>query len=1178
MKRKTKNKKTLVIVTLFLIILTIPSVSFSSSLINWENPNKNGDNPYKISFDSVVNSGLLTQVVACTGITNRIAEGIYKVENIFKDWKNRLRDRSGEDSDASMCRLITAAGQGGLGTVPWVNNLVSALEKALDCGAVSNKSYDKRTEESIKEQTELSERREWAKECFNGIAYTLAKNQLTSIARNTLNWVNSGFSGDPVYVQNVTLALQNVERSIVEPAIEELSYGAFPWGNTFIQSRIERIANRSSYAGDTSLLSRTASDLANYIKNDFKYNSELSELDNQRIRAESAVRTFANDFSSGGWTGWLSMIINDNNNYLGYQSRASRVLQEKVEEQQKALQTELEQNDGYYNQTECVKWQRYNEDGTPMRPVDTLQYGNIIGDSPLYNLGQSKFGSFSLRSSGQDVFSDTKQSDYDVCVETKAVTPGSNIKTRVDTTLGIPERQLEIADDINDVLNSVFSVLLSVLQNQGLTGLSSGEYTYTNGNMGVRTFSGSANEGGFNNYSSGSSSYDSFNLTRDLGNTFIYDTAIELGSWDANKNIIKSKEEGVCYDQTGKKIVCPTSLIKDTAPKDCLDSQDRSKKITCPANVYYVVSNPGKTKLADGSYSGWAVGDRAFWNGNSWQNWKCQPDSTGKCTVQKNPIKKRGVLQLQEDYSVAAKEMLAILPKIMPMIGELDYCIPGPNPSWEINTQDSSSALASIVSSLRATHSPTGGELRKTSRYYFPSPGDEIYENYLSTFNDIDGRFFSDFWNNKVLKTSKWNEIKNFAAMPTKPTNLFTSSFKFTDNELRLDEQADFITSDSLQQIQSFKKHYGDIIKKTFGPDSDLWREFNETENSSALTKNPKHLSMIRAGSAITQDIFSYDAEIKELTEFYKNEVVAADSHVYKLAEIKKEVSSIILAAQNRRANKMIERIKAGGQDSFDPEDFEALYKDCLDQENINYYDDLEVLDGTENDAERCSDGLDNDRDGFIDENDDDCNNLRDNTEYDNTSGYGQAIEPGFTEDSRGYNTYTHGDSGYVNIDRYPNQDKELVREWSEYYTVTICDLSEKYQCLKGVPDKTTQTEFAYKWECKSESEETNKDPSFRPSECQILKEIDFTKVREAESVVDNMLKDFVITPEEWNAVDYLIAYYEQKADITPQETTRLSTLSRVSGLRENYEKAYDIYKFITDVVSPLINLINKVF
>lgn len=50
---------------------------------------------------------------------------------------------------------------------------------------------------------------------------------------------------------------------------------------------------------------------------------------------------FANDFSSGGWTGWLSMIINDNNNYLGYQSGIKRVLQEKVEEQQKALQTEL---------------------------------------------------------------------------------------------------------------------------------------------------------------------------------------------------------------------------------------------------------------------------------------------------------------------------------------------------------------------------------------------------------------------------------------------------------------------------------------------------------------------------------------------------------------------------------------------------------------------------------------------------------------------------------------------------------------------------------------------------------------------------------------------------------------------------------------------------------------------
>lgn len=1161
MKKGARKKiKQVILSVLFLgQIFLSPMMVGASSLINWENPNKNGDNPYKIDFSNIINSGLLTQVVACTGVTNKIAGVIFGIENSLKDLVTKLKEKK---QRARMCNLVKGAAESVVGAVMQVNNLPQALEAVIDCDAYANQVFDPETSEAISEQTAADDKRELIRTCFNGIAYTLAKNQLTSIARNTLNWVNSGFSGDPVYVQNVTLALQNVERSIVEPAIEELSYGAFPWGNTFIQSRIERIANRSSYAGDTSLLSRTASDLANYIKNDFKYNSELSELDNQRIRAESAVRTFANDFSSGGWTGWLSMIINDNNNYLGYQSRASRVLQEKVEEQQKALQTELEQNDGYYNQTECVKWQRYNEDGTPMRPVDTLQYGNIIGDSPLYNLGQSKFGSFSLRSSGQDVFSDTKWSDYDVCVETRAITPGSNIKTRVDTTLGIPERQLEIADDVNDVLNSVFSVLLSVLQDQGLSGLSSGEYTYTNSNIGIRTFSGSANEGGLNNYSSGSSSYDSFNLTRDLGNTFIYDTAIELGSWDANKNIIKSKEEGVCYDQTGKKIVCPTSLIKDTAPKDCLDSQDRSKKITCPANVYYVVSNPGKTKLANGSYSGWAVGDRAFWDGNSWQNWKCQPDSTGKCTVQKNPIKKRGVLQLQEDYSVAAKEILATLPKIMPMIGELDYCIPGPNPNWQLITGENSEPFFEIISSINSDYSSGGTLVQKEAEFYFPQEGQELYNNYQNVFRDLD-KNLTDFWNSKVTQTFKWAEMKAFSSV---------IGLKTDENKEKVEEQASLIISDTAKAVSTFTTSYAEIIDKYYGKNSSFWREFNAREDTAVLTKNPGYLPMISAGSKITGNIFAYNDEVTELTEDYKKEIINAEANIYKLNEIKNEVSKIVVAAQNRRANKMIGKIKEEeGLTNFTIQDFEERYRDCLDQENINYYDDLEIMSGAENDAERCSDGIDNDGDGFIDMNDMDCNNVRRNSSdnFNPEDGFGSGAEPGSYRG--GYNTLTNEPTYKGGVE---NTDKPLGFEGVLYEP--ICGNLEQ-KCIVGEMENLEEDEFLSSWECHSSI-----DPEYFIPCRGTLETITEAEMLEATKTFINDLKDKEVN---WSALEYVKEYYNQKASDLASEGERLpqgeiwltTTIDWLLGIRTQVERVVSVAGGLISLATGVFGLVNSI-
>ena len=133
--------------------------------------------------------------------------------------------------------------------------------------------------------------------------------------------------------------------------------------------------------------------------------------------------------------------------------------------------------------------------------------------------------------------------------------------------LETPVRQLELADNINDVLNSVFSVLLYAVQNQGLPGLTSGDYTYAQDSAVVSSFSnevvGSSNTSS-NNYSSDGS----FNITRDLGNTFIYNYASDsnLGDWNADTNTIKIRPSGDCFDSEGMITTCPTKLIKGKGP------------------------------------------------------------------------------------------------------------------------------------------------------------------------------------------------------------------------------------------------------------------------------------------------------------------------------------------------------------------------------------------------------------------------------------------------------------------------------------------------------------------------------------------------------------------------------------------------------------------------------------
>lgn len=48
-------------------------------------------------------------------------------------------------------------------------------------------------------------------------------------------------------------------------------------------------------------------------------------------------------------------------------------------------------------------------------------------------------------------------------------------------------------------------------------------------------------------------------------------------------------------------------------------------------------------------------------------------------------VDKKGIIQIQKEFIVSINSAITTLEKIMPALGELDYCIPGPNQSWENN-------------------------------------------------------------------------------------------------------------------------------------------------------------------------------------------------------------------------------------------------------------------------------------------------------------------------------------------------------------------------------------------------------------------------------------------------------------------------------------------------------------
>ncbi len=989
---------------LFFLQTIIPSPLLAADELNWDNPNKNSNNPYKFKPTDILNSQLIMQVVGCTGVVDKVSgavmnfvKGKASVEALEKATRDKIVEAAVAACKSGKGSTMTAVAS--ILNMNWTD-----VVDEIDCKPLQRTRDGGTIDELIKlrQDQATSKTRE---ECFNGIAITLAKNQLTAMTRETVNWINTGFNGNPMYVQNITSLTNSIERNILEKGISQLgnTNKAYPYGSSFSSSMIRGYNTGARKYGATNFLDSLTSDLAYFITDKDSYYS--SEPDNRTAleKAQHANNTFANDFSTGGWNGWLALTQRDQNNPLGFTMQASQYLADRIAEQSQEKKDELYQNNGFLSQKKCVLWELYDNENAAVYD----QYDNIKTAT-------------------------SKPSNYpnSICIKDEIVTPGSIIKEKLSYYVNSPERQLELADSINDSLNSLFSALVSKLQNQGLSSLSSEKYQYTlngvaNNNMGIGSGYTNDFEGG--SFSSGSGYRNgSFDLTRDLGNTYIYNYKNEsLGNWDAKNNSPK--------------------LYVGVGPVG-----DDGKYLP---NSYYTVTVAGNTKLFNEGYSGWAVGDRAFWDGKNWQNWKKDIVRDGK-TIKTNPIEKRGVIQIQNDYIVAAKELLSLLPNIMPKMGELDYCIPGPNPNWQANSSDAQSLFQEYSSTLSSDYQVGGWLERDKVNFKIGGINSSEYNNYKNIFkwNNI------DVWNKVISTPAYFGELnilankRNVDAKNDAPGH--QAKISSLINKINVD-------------FNNYYKVATEMFNKLYGKDGFLQKEFYETENSNERIPNPSYLPMAEEGLNITKDILSYDQNIKEITEDYKNAITQANTSISKLNAIKAEVSKIIKIAQDRRDENLVKilneetirecnnnytkcmstgfgltpqeiaRIGERGQlcsakkqicesKTITEAQYKIKYASCLAEEDILYYDYGDII--NTGGGERCNDGIDNDLDGLVDMKDPDC------------AGYTGGNTGGKTGGNTGNNTNGICAESETSISPNPYNDPGSGDECNSYSSQNNCN------------------------------------------------------------------------------------------------------------------------------------------
>ncbi len=880
--KKTIKKATILLFVILFLQAISPIQTATAAGLNWENPNKSGSNPYQFKIKDTLNSELIMQVVGCTGVVDKVSSA---VTNFAKDKVNKIIAKQKQNAAIKACE----AGKKilvGTAAIALNTQLATAGVDAIKCEPIQ-KTTDKdvlnEAQKSAREATATKKR----DECLNGIAVTLAKNQLTAMTRYTLSWVNSGFNGDPMYIRNMDSFVNSIEKNLLQKEIDLFkdpnNSNMYPFGRDYARMGID------SYTYNSNIDNALKQDLTNYI------NTGDDSALNTKQATTRAISNYATDFSAGGWDGWLGLTQHDQNNPLGFTMVATNNLAQKQQTEIENTKAELLRNGGILDQKKCVAY------GT--KPSTS----SFTGED------------------GQTITENIEIEDKTRCEKYEAVTPGSMIKDKVSAYLNSDVRQLELTRTINDSLNAVFSALLSKFQQQGLSGLSTDSFAYGDPNMGtgrgVNNFT--ADEVDANGNIVRNSGYtDSFDLTRDLGNTYLHNNRTSIGTWDAKNNIPK------LYAGLGN------------------------------TDTFYTVSVAGSSKIINDGYNGWSVGDRAYFNGREWQNWKAGVA---------NPIDKRGVIQIQKDYIVAAKETLTILPNIMPKIGELDYCIPGPNLSWQANTGDAYSMFSEYAYSLGSEYKAKSFLKRDADIFQIAQPGDLEYDNYKNIFTNTS----TTMWQ-AITNTPEWQELDRLGGL---------GEIKKNSSQSRAKSQIESIQALIQSNLEQFRTAYESMVVKLFGSRSLMKTATITKESSTELIPNPSFLPMAETGSNITKDITTYNTDISAASQNYKDDIIEANSNIYKLDKIKDQVSKIIVAAQKRRDDNLVKILNdesiSNGTPLLTAAQYKAKYSACLEEENITFYEDTDIITNTGGDIiERCNDGLDNDLNGFIDLQDPACKGL----------------------------------------------------------------------------------------------------------------------------------------------------------------------------------------------------------
>ncbi|MBU6426668.1 hypothetical protein KGQ27_00275 [Patescibacteria group bacterium] len=268
-----------------------------------------------------------------------------------------------------------------------------------------------------------------AKCTWDGVAWTVAKIALQEVTTSVVNWINSGFQGNPAFLTNPQAFFLDVADQVTGDFIAQTGILANLCTPFNVDIRLALALGQANlYPRYTCTLSTVIQSVANSTVNGY------------------SIQGFMNgDFKQGGWPAFITMTTQPQNNPVGAYLVAQSDLLSRISSKQGQYHEQLAQGGGF------LSWQK-------CQTVDTIDPNDLSPDN--YNTAMSYENAGLTRQQNKD-----GTVSYQDC-ETQ--TPGSVIAGSINKSLGIPQDQLNLANSINEVVGALFGQLVTKVLTGGL--------------------------------------------------------------------------------------------------------------------------------------------------------------------------------------------------------------------------------------------------------------------------------------------------------------------------------------------------------------------------------------------------------------------------------------------------------------------------------------------------------------------------------------------------------------------------------------------------------------------------------------------------------------------------------------------------------------------------------------